>query len=150
MKKGNPVKGLNVLCAVLMAVLLALQFVPFFTEGDGQVSIGSYVWFPSDHKALDSQIAAQIEGYRIEDMIVMPILILVLCAAGIVLCIARMSCATSALLPAACGLIGTIGYLTQPVMRMGSGWQLHALVSAAMLAVAAVTLATGMRRMARG
>ena len=40
MKKKNPIKGLNLLCAVLMAVLLVLQFVPFWTVEDTQVSIG--------------------------------------------------------------------------------------------------------------
>ena len=46
MKKKGSVKGLNLVCAVLMAVLLALQFVPFWTVEDSQVSISSYVWFP--------------------------------------------------------------------------------------------------------
>ena len=32
MKKSGTVKGLNLLCAVLCAVLLALQFVPFWAE----------------------------------------------------------------------------------------------------------------------
>ena len=80
----------------------------------------------------------------------MPILILVLAAVGIVLSIVKVNSPLCALLPAACGLVGTIGYLIQPVFRLGSGWALHCLVSVAMLAVAAVTLATGLRRTMRG
>ena len=150
MKKKNPIKGLNLLCAVLMAVLLVLQFMQFWTVEDTQVSIGGYVWLPSDHKDLESQFSAQFEDYTINDTIVMPILILVLAAVGIVLSIVKVNSPLCALLPAACGLVGTIGYLIQPVFRLGSGWALHCLFSVAMLAVAAVTLATGLRRTMRG
>lgn len=147
MKKSGTVKGLNLLCAVLCAVLLALQFVPFWAEEDGQVSISGYIWFPSDHKTLDSQLSAEIEGYSIGGAVPMAVLMLVLSAVGIVLCILRMNNALSALVPLACGLIGTFGYLLQPAYRMGSGWQLHCLVCVAMAALAAVTLAAGLRRM---
>lgn len=147
MKKSGTVKGLNLLCALLCAVLLVLQFVPFWAEGDGQVSIGGYIWFPSDHKTLDSQFAAEIEGYTINDAVPVAVLLLVLSAAGIVLCMLRMNNALSALVPLACGLVGTVGYLIQPVFRMGSGWQLHCLVCVAMAALAVVALATGLRRM---
>ena len=147
MKKSGTVKGLNLLCAVLCAVLLVLQFVPFWAEGDGQVSIGGYIWFPSDHKTLDSQLSAEIEGYSINDAVPLAVLLLVLSAVGIVLCILKMNNALSALVPLACGLVGTVGYLIQPAFRMGAGWQLHCLVCVAMAALAAVTLAAGLRRM---
>ena len=147
MKKSGTVKGLNLLCAVLCAVLLVLQFVPFWAEGDGQVSIGGYIWFPSDHKTLDSQLTAEIEGYSIGDAVPLAVLLLVLSAVGIVLCILKMNNALSALVPLVCGLIGTFGYLLQPAYRMGAGWQLHCLVCVAMAALAAVALATGLRRM---
>ena len=147
MKKSGTVKGLNLLCALLCAVLLVLQFVPFWAEGDGQVSIGGYIWFPSDHKTLDSQFAAEIEGYTINDAVPVAVLLLVLSAVGIVLCILRMNNALSALVPLVCGRIGTFGYLLQPAYRMGAGWQLHCLVGVAMAALAAVTLAAGLRRM---
>ena len=147
MKKSGTFKGLNLLCAVLCAVLLALQFVPFWAEEDGQVSIGGYIWFPSDHKTLDSQLSAEIEGYAIGDVVPLAVLLLVLSAVGIVLCILRMNNALSALVPLVCGLIGTFGYLLQPAYRMGAGWQLHCLVCVAMAALAAVTLAAGLRRM---
>ena len=147
MKKSGTVKGLNLLCAVLCAVLLALQFVPFWAEEDGQVSIGGYIWFPSDHKTLDSQFSAEIEGYSIGDAVPLAVLLLVLSAVGIVLCILKMNNALSALVPLACGLVGTVGYLIQPAFRMGAGWQLHCLVCVAMAALAAVTLAAGLRRM---
>ena len=76
MKKSGTVKGLNLLCAVLCAVLLALQFVPFWAEEDGQVSIGGYIWFPSDHKTLDSQLSAEIEGYAIGDVVPLAVLLI--------------------------------------------------------------------------
>lgn len=147
MKKSGTVKGLNLLCALLCAVLLVLQFVPFWAEGDGQVSIGGYIWFPSDHKTLDSQLSAAIEGYSISSAVPMAVLLLVLSAVGIVLCILKMNNALSALVPLACGLVGTFGYLLHPAYRMGSGWQLHCLVCVAMAALAAVALAAGLRRM---
>lgn len=147
MKKSGTVKGLNLLCALLCAVLLVLQFVPFWAEGDGQVSISGYIWFPSDHKTLDSQLSAEIEGYSINDAVPMAVLLLVLGVAGIVLCILKMNNALSALVPLACGLVGTFGYLLHPAYRMGSGWQLHCLVCVAMAALAAVVLAAGLRRM---
>lgn len=147
MKRFGTVKSLNLLCALLCAVLLVLQFVPFWAEGDGQVSISGYIWFPSDHKTLDSQLSAEIEGYSINDAVPMAVLLLVLSVAGIVLCILKMNNALSALVPLACGLVGTFGYLLHPAYRMGSGWQLHCLVCVAMAALAAVALAAGLRRM---
>ncbi len=122
MKKKNPIKGLNLLCAVLMAVLLALQFVPFWTVEDTQVSIGGYVWFPSDHKDLESQFSAQFEDYTINDTIVMPILILVLAAVGIVLSIVKVNSPLCALLPAAC--CGRT--IWQPISHAGSRPCTHA------------------------
>lgn len=45
------------LSAVLMAVIFALHFTPFWTLDDGStVSIASYTWFPKDNKPMDKYI----------------------------------------------------------------------------------------------
>lgn len=138
--KGNA-KMFNGICAVLMAVLLVLQFVPFWHFADGEeqaaVSISSYIWFPADNDGVDDYLSAAIEDHSINDMLVTPILLLVLCAVGVVFCLIKSRNPFALLLPLASGFVGTVGYLTTPALQMGGAWVLHLLVSILLLAAAA-------------
>lgn len=142
--KGN-VKLFNVMCAVLMAILLVLQFVPFWHFVDGEtetaVSISSYMWFPDDNKALDKHLESLIEGHSINDMLLPPILTLVLSAVGTVLCLLKPGKVLALLLPMGCGLAAVIGYLSIPALQAGAGWGLHLALGVALVVAAAAGLA---------
>ena len=83
-------KTFNIITIILMGVLLVLHFLPFWSYDGISTSIQSYVWFPTDHAPLESYIAGQVGGdYQINDIVLMPILVLVMTVIGIILCIAK-------------------------------------------------------------
>lgn len=145
-KASNLTPILNVICAVLMLVLLVLlvlQFMPFGTYGDPAtpVSIQGYIWFPGDHTGLDKALKESVSAdYSINDVLLMPILTLVLGAVGIVLCLIQSDNPFVSLLPAACGLAGTWGYLTGAAFHVGSGWVFHLILCIALLALGLISL----------
>lgn len=141
--KGN-VKLFNMVCAALMAVVLILQFVPFWHFVDGETeaaaSISGYIWMPDDHKALDKHLESVVEGHSLNDMLLPPILTLVLSAVGLVLCLLKPGQTPMLLLPLGCGLAVLIGCLTIPAMKLGTGWALHLVLGMALLVIAAAGL----------
>ena len=145
-KASNLTPILNVICAVLMLVLLVLlvlQFMPFGTYGDPAtpVSIQGYIWFPGDHTGLDKALKESVSAdYSINDVLLMPILTRVLGAVGIVLCLIQSDNPFVSLLPAACGLAGTWGYLTGAAFHVGSGWVFHLILCIALLALGLISL----------
>jgi len=144
----NRTVPLSLICAALMFVLLICQFTPFWTvaETGETVSVSGYVWMPTEHGDLDKQLSAQLgDGYSLNGVVGAPILMLVLSAAGTILCIVKANSPFTALLPAACGLSGLIGILCTPALRLGSGWVLQLILCAAMLTVAAVQLLTALK-----
>ena len=145
-KASNLTPILNVICAVLMLVLLVLlvlQFMPFGTYGDPATPVSSqgYIWFPGDHTGLDKALKESVSAdYSINDVLLMPILTLVLGAVGIVLCLIQSDNPFVSLLPAACGLAGTWGYLTGAAFHVGSGWVFHLILCIALLALGLISL----------
>lgn len=146
-------RAINLCCAALMILLMILQFTPFWHYGDPQTStsIQGYVWFPSENSKLDGYIQAETGNadFSINNVLTMPILELILCAIGIVLCIAKSESSLIGLLPAAAGLVGTFGYLTNPAFHLDSGWVLHMLLCLIMLILSAYGLISELPRQAR-
>lgn len=133
--KNNRGAACMLVCALLLMILFILQFTPFWQYGEAgeSCSISSYVWFPSDQKELESWLGAQAEDHDLNSFVGMPILTLVLSAAGAVLCLIKPDNGWTALLPTACGLFGAIGYLTTPALKLGMGWTWHLLLCIALL-----------------
>jgi len=132
----------NWICALLMIVLLVMQFVPFwhFGEAGESCSISSYVWFPSDYKDLESWLDTQAEGHDLNSFVGMPILVLVLSAVGAALCLIKPDKGMTTLLPALCGAAGTWAYLTTPALKLGAGWAWHLRICIALLALGIYSL----------
>lgn len=122
---------LNLLCAALMLLLLVLQFTPFFTcAGTGEtVSIQEYVWFPTEHTALEKEIKASIPDHAIDEMVVMPLIVLLCGAAGAVIGLIKSDRIWCSLLSVLCGLAGVWGYLTNLAFHLVSSWSLHLILS---------------------
>jgi len=137
-------------CALLMLVLLAMQFLPYWTygeEGTLQASIGQYVWFPGEYKELDTHLGEQLgKGYDITQMVTGPILVLVLSAVGAVLCLVKAGARATALLPMGCGAAGIVTYACTAALRLGSLWWVHLLLAAAILVCGAVTMHGGAQK----
>ncbi len=139
-------KIFNIITIILMGVLLVLHFMPFWSYDGISTSIQSYIWFPTDHAPLESYIAGQVgSDYQINDILLMPILVLLLTVIGIILCIAKSDITFVSLIPLACGLVGVWGYLFQPAFQLGTNWVLHLLVCVAMIATSALSMVFNFR-----
>lgn len=152
MENAKLTKVMNIACAVLALVLLVMQFTPFWYMGEETepVSIGGYVWFPSDHGEVTSYLQEQVSSdFKINDVIAMPILVLLLGAATIVVCIWQMNNPLVGLLPIACGLSGVWGFLAKAAFRLGSTWGFQFALCIGLIALGAVALVMGLKKEAK-
>lgn len=140
MKKLNLIaKCISYLLIVLMLALLVMQFVPFWTEGDGTASISDYIWFPREHKDLNNSLKEVFgKDYRINQFLIGPITLLVSAVAGIVFSVLKRGKLNSFLLPLVCGYAGYTTYFTYAPYKLGANWGVHASLSIAVLAVAVI------------
>ena len=134
-KTNHSVKFVNTACAALMLLLFACQLLPFWSAEGESASIQGYIWFPHHYNGLSSFFKAEA-GLTVNDIILMPIIVAVVGLLGAFLCLRKSDRVWTAICPAVCGLAGMIGYLTQPVFRMGNLWWLHLLLSVAIVAAA--------------
>lgn len=131
----------NIICIVLMGVLLVLHFMPFWSYDGMSTSIQSYIWFPTDHAALESYLSGQVGGaYSINSILLMPIIVLVTTVVGIILNIAMSDNLFVSLVPLGCGLVGIWGYLSKAAFQLGTNWGLHLAVCVAMAAAAGLKM----------
>lgn len=130
--KNNPVKLANTVCAVLMLLLFVCQLMPFWSAEGESASIQGYIWFCQHYNGLSSFFKAEA-GVTVNDMVLMPVIVVVSSLLGAFLCLWKSKRAWTAICPVICGIAGIVGYLSQPVFRMGNLWWLHLLVSIAVL-----------------
>ncbi len=115
---------LNFACAVLMLALIVFQFVlPFWVDSDGEpATIQGYLWLceEDEYKQLSKDMKKEYgKDYR-ADIWPMPFLCLLLGLIGIGLIVFQPKNFLVSALPVACGIIGTIGYLTKPIYQTGN------------------------------
>lgn len=137
MKKTRlPIRVMNIVCALLALALIVLQFIPYWHFGEGEAaSISGYIWMPSDHNDLAKYFEESLgEKVDINNELGTPILVLVLGLAAAGLCCWKPQGMLPSLCGAAQGLAGVVGYLSSPVLRLGSLWGLHLALSIALLA----------------
>lgn len=128
MKKSevNYCRVFNIILAVLMLALLVTQFIPFWECADcedGMATISDYIWFPSSHKDITTNMK-DVYGndYEIADIVMTPVLILVTAALSIIFCVVKNRSGLIALIPLVGGLATVIGYLSEPAYQMHSSW----------------------------
>lgn len=145
-------KLFNRLCALVMAAMLVCQFTPYwhFGEGNAQsVSISSYVWFPDNCTALNAYLKTVEEGHMVNNIVMIAVPVLLLCAIGTVLCLLRSDSLLTLLFPVVAGLVGVIGYPLTASLRAGS-WGLHVVLCAAMLAMGLYGMMASRKDAAKG
>ena len=139
----------NLIAAILMIVLLVLQFFPFWQYGEAQehsASIQGYIWFPSHHTDLEKYFAAETgSAFEINSILSMPILVLLTGIIGAIVCLIKADEFWVGILPVACGASGLWGFLTKVVYRMGTNWQLHAAVCVALILVGTAGIYLGIK-----
>lgn len=145
---SNRLEFCNVICAVLLAVLLVFQFVPFWNIGEEteNVSIGSYIWFPEDHKDVKSYLSEQTgEDCSADNLLAMPMIVLFAGIAGIILGFVKRESILGSLVAALVGGAGMWGYLAKPAFQLGANWQLHLAISALVLIAAVIGIVFGVK-----
>ena len=140
-------KVFNYVCAGLTLILLVLQFTPFWNYNGQTASINGYVWLnPQDTEIagwFTSQLGATV---NVNSVVITSVLVLLLGAAGVVLCIMKSDIGLMALLPAAAGLSGIYAFALKPVFRLGSTWIIQLVLCIAILAVAIFTVVNSLKK----
>lgn len=141
--KENTVKTGNLLCALLMALLVVLQFVPFWNvEGEGISTMG-YLGFPDDHSNLSSWLNSGIAGgFNINEIVGWVFFGTVACIAGTVLCIKFREHKAAALMTGIAAVLGILFCIMEPAFRMGSVWVLHLVLYILLLGLAVLIFAS--------
>ena len=134
-----------IVCAVLMLAVLVLQFTPFWHIGEGEeqqdVSIGAYVWFPSDHKEVDTYMKEQVSSdYTISGVVGIHSLVLVLSAVGLVLCLIKPTMPVTPVVVIGSGLSGLAGCLGMKAFLLGATWLWLLILFIAALVMGGLTL----------
>lgn len=132
----------NIICAVLMLTLIVCQFIPFWTTTTGDsISIQEYTWLPHHNKDLDTDFKANFgKEYGINDVVLMPIVVLVVGALGVIFTVMFMKKCGIVICPLLVGGLTTFEYLTNPAFQMGAGWVLHLVLGIAILLGAIIPL----------
>lgn len=118
----------NIICAALMLALIVCQFLPFWTTtaNGEEISIQEYTWLPHHNVELDKQFKADIgKDYGINDVVLMPIVVLVIGALGVIFTVMWSKKCIIMVCPLLVGALSTYEYLTNPAFQMGNLWQLH-------------------------
>ena len=138
-KLKNPQTLLKILGIVLMIVIAAVQFLPYWQLEDEAVSINSYVWFPNDHKDVGKYIKAEVgEEVNIYSIIPAPVVTLLFAVLGIAALAKYPKLPLSAVCGVVVGIVGLWNYLTCPAYALGASQTLHLVLFAVVLAVNAL------------
>lgn len=90
-----------------------------------ELSILGYIGFPYEVEDFTEEMAYKIKNFYINDVILVPILLLVLAILGVVVCYLKRDKLSAAILPLAFGLVGVIGYLTSDFLKLGDKFTTH-------------------------
>lgn len=116
----------NLLCLVLMLALVVCQFLPFWTYEGEQVSIQEYVWMPTANAHFEEYFeAATGEEYNINHLVTSPVMTIIFCGAGILLCCLKPAAIYTDIVALLGGLFASYGYLFKSILRLGNLWGLH-------------------------
>lgn len=137
--KENIVAGLvaripRFACAILSAVMIALQFLPFWTIEGKKYSISDVLWFIYKNDEVrpyfvekfyaGAELFGKPEQYVINYVILVPVFIFAAAVVGFALSFVMKS-VWYTLAPIACFLTTVIGYIVKAEMRAGAGWYFH-------------------------
>ena len=135
------IKRYNAFCVLLLAILVVLQFVPFWELNGAQVSISGYIWFPLDHVELTAQFVETVSPeFRVDSLVLSSLLLLVVPGAGIVLFLYDRESIFVPCCTAAAGAGGVWSYLCKPAFRFGMNWSMHFAFAILLFAVAMIPI----------
>ncbi len=149
----NHVKVFNLAAVALVVVLIALQFVPFWsyektekvdgveTTYETTASIAEYVWLPFNCRELTKDFGETLDiaKPKVNDFITEAALVLALGVTSVIMILIFKN-EWMILFSLVVGVFGDLQFLTQKVMQMGSMWYIHLAVSVVLTAVSVLSL----------
>lgn len=107
-------------------------------NGIKELSILGYIAFPYNVADFDMEMGYKIKDYYINDVVLVPIILLLLAVVGIILCIIKCGKMSAGYIPAAFGLLGIFGYLFSDFLKLGEKFGTHIIGYAIVLVVSAL------------
>jgi len=107
-------------------------------NGTKELSILGYVGFPYNVPDFDMEMGYKIANYYINDVVLVPIALLILAVLGIIFCIIKREKMSAAFLPVAFAVIGIIGYSFSDFLKLGEKFWYHMIGFIVVLLVAAL------------
>ncbi|MBE5818891.1 MAG: hypothetical protein E7312_07540 [Clostridiales bacterium] len=131
---------LRTLCIVLLAVLLILQFLPYWHIDDESASIHTLVWLPNNYQGILTNFKTLAgPSFKMDSWVWIPIILLLTEVLGIFFLISRPESFYGYVLAVACGVVGSIAYIADIVLHSGSIWYIHFAICV-LITVMAITL----------
>lgn len=100
------------------------------------LSILGYVGFPYEVEDFSEEMTYRIENFYINDVVLIPIILLVLCIIGVVMCALKKDKLSAGIVPAILGVVGVVGYLTSDFLKLGDKYTVHIILFAVIFVVA--------------
>lgn len=135
-------KIINIILAVLMLVMLILQFIPFWSMGSQEISIGEYAWLPTEHEDFTTYFQQAIgnSNFHAGYVAYINVIVLLACTMGIIFCFKNADDVWPSIFPAACGIAVIYGHFARPVFHMGAMWKFHLVLAIGMIALTGLSL----------
>lgn len=169
MKKLNHNIPCNILLAVLIIVLLVLQFLPSYwtysykmADSDDIIdlnpSLQGLIWWPVENQEFiwaedglnmptyketyfnEHGLKLNKKMHPINDVIGMPVASIAFGALAVVFCIFKLKRFWTAIFAALVGVFGVIGYMTVDIFRMNDMWIYHLAVCVAISVISLFSL----------
>lgn len=147
MKTHQIVKFSNIVCLVLLAVILVLQFTPFWSVDGQGISIGTYIWFPTEHTEVTTYMQSNVsESFNVLSLVGSHCLILVGAVFAAFFFLKNTESINCTIFSVIAGIGGLWGYGTKAAYQLGNNWTLHLLICILLTVAAAVGLVVHIRK----
>ena len=110
----------------------------FQYNGIKKLSILGYVGFPYNVEDFTNEMIYRIKDFYINDVVLLPIVLLVMAILGVLLCYFKKDNMFSGVIPAAFGIVGVIGYLCSDFLKLGDRFLLHVICYAVITVFSAI------------
>ncbi len=119
-------------CVFLSIVMVAVQWVPFWTIDGKKYSISDLVWFIYKNSEIKTFLSSLDAANTVNDAVLVPLFILIAAIATFLACFMSKS-KGYVVAPILCALITIVGYPVRAELRAGFLWFLHLIPAVLML-----------------
>lgn len=130
-KKTRMCRGI---CVLLLILIFISQLLPYWQIDGQEKAIFPYCWDPHADTDLGNYLKQEIPDYRFFNLFLLPTLLFWLSLPSAIVTVIFQKKVYALAGAIVCGLMGTVSYLTNPALKLGSGWIVHLLLCILLLA----------------